>query len=138
MKRRTAPHIKMRKLREHNWWEVFAAPLREFIALAPRSWQEIEVWCKVRQYTDVTMQNLVAFLDLDRQIEQREFTGERGGGLWAIREDDGSHECKHGRMFCTSCEWIAGFKAGDLRRTDKLPRDPGGPEIDEQDDEDAA
>lgn len=136
MKARNAPHIKMRKASERNWWEVFTQPLLEFIALSSRTWTEIEAWCKVRQYTDSTMQNMVAWLDLDRKIEIRHAAGaprHRGDAFWVLREDDGSSECRHARRNCVSCEWTEGFANDDPRRPSRqlpIALEPE-PELDE-------
>lgn len=71
--RRTAPHIKMRRLDEVEWWIPFTAELLAFVLSGPtRTWTEINAWGKARQYTDVTIVNMVAFLDLSHKIARLE------------------------------------------------------------------
>lgn len=66
---RNTRHIKMRKLSDAAWWGLFTADLLAFVLAGPtRSWAEVNAWGRARWYTDVTIFNMVAYLDLTRQI----------------------------------------------------------------------
>ncbi len=127
----TRPHVvarvRVRPLGDGKWWREFTAPLLAFIASGPtRTWTEIVAWGFARGLVDVQkqrkgtcelMSQMVAWLELDRQIEDVRYGQRDQDALWAVRTDDGSRECRHARLTCESCAWAAGFPAG------KQPKD---------------
>lgn len=116
------PRIRARALADRAWWLEFTAPLAAFVASGPtRTWSEIVAWGFARGIVDVQKQKkgtcevvsqMVAFLELDRQIEDVRRAAVSEAALWAVRSDDGSRECRHARMSCEACGWAAGFPAG--------------------------
>lgn len=118
--------VRMRPLAEKVWWSEFTAPLLAFVASGPtRTWSEIVAWGfarglvdqqKQRKGTCEVMSQMAAWLDLDRQIEDVR-AGQDEPALWAVRTDDGSRDCRHGRHSCELCAWAGGFPAG------KQPKD---------------
>ncbi len=124
--RTVTPRVRPRPLSDAPWWREFTAPLLAFVASGPtRSWTEVVAWGFARGLVDVQkqrkgtcelMSQMVAWLELDRQIEDVR-AGTPEPALWAVRTDDGSRECRHARLTCESCGWAAGFPAG------KQPKD---------------
>lgn len=79
--RRTAPHIKMRRLSETEWWDEFTAELLAFVLSGPtRSWTEIRAWARARQYTDPTLDNMMAYLDLSKKLAY--VSGSKTHAVW--------------------------------------------------------
>lgn len=109
--KRRPPAIKMRAMRETAWWVDFTRELFGFILDGPaRSWTEIRAWGRARAYTDVTISNMVAFLDLHRLICD---AGVPKRSQWIRRPDDGSRPCEHTLMSCDRCDWVQGFPFGE-------------------------
>lgn len=120
--RTVVARVRMRPLAHVAWWREFTAPLLTFISSGPtRTWTEVVAWGFVRGLVDPqkqrkgtceVMSQMIAWLDLDRQIEDVRAGAIGEPSLWAVRTDDGSRECRHGRRNCEICAWAAGFPAG--------------------------
>jgi len=119
--------VRVRPNADAKWWREFTAPLLAFVASGPtRSWTEIVAWGFARGLVDVQkqrkgtcelMSQMVAWLELDRAIEDVRAGLREEPALWAVRTDDGSRDCRHGRRSCEICAWAGGYPAG------KQPRD---------------
>lgn len=122
MKPGVVPRVRARALADRVWWVEFTTPLRDFVASGPtRTWSEIVAWGfargivdqqKQRKGTCEVVSQMIAFLELDRQIEDVRYGTLAEPALWAVRTDDGSRECRHARLSCEACSWILGFPAG--------------------------
>jgi len=126
--RAVVARVRVRPLSDAVWWREFTAPLLAFVASGPtRSWTEVVAWGFARGLVDVQkqrkgtcelMSQMVAWLDLDRQIEDVRAVGRDEPALWAVRTDDGSRECRHGRRTCEPCAWACGYPAGQQPRAE--------------------